>query len=372
MDRRKFLRQTGAATTAGLLGGSLLAGCQEQASTARPDGKAYTTETLNWKMVMSWPKDFPGLGTGANHLAEYISRLSGGRLNIKVYGAGELVPAFEVFDTVSRGTAEMGHSASYYWKGKLPASQIFTGVPFGMTAQEQNGWLYYGGGLELWREIYAPHKLVPFPAGNTGTQMGGWFNKEINSIADLKGLKMRIPGLGGEVLRLAGGTPQITPGPEIFTALQTGTIDATEWVGPLNDLALGLFRAARYYYYPGWHEPGTTLEVMVNKQAFDALPEDLQAIVEIACQAANMDMLSEFMARNVDALKILLDEHGVQLRQFPDEVLAYLQELTRKVLQTQADENADFKRVYESYADFQNKVSGWSAISEQYYMNKRG
>jgi TRAP-type mannitol/chloroaromatic compound transport system substrate-binding protein len=369
MDRRKFLKNTGAA--AGLVGTGLLAGCQDQQTADCDAGSVSAAETYNWKMVMSWPKDFPGLGTGANHLAENIRRLSGGRMNIKVYGAGELVPPFEVFDTVSRGTAEMGHSAAYYWKGKAPASQIFTGVPFGMTAQEQNGWFYYGGGLDLWREIYAPHNLVPFPAGNSGTQMGGWFNKEINGVADLKGLKMRIPGLGAEVLKLAGGTPQNTPGPEIFTALQTGTIDATEWVGPLNDLAFGLFRAARYYYYPGWHEPGTTLEVMVNKEVFESLPEDLQAVVEIACQAANLDMQSEFMARNVDSLNTLVEEHGVELRQFPDEVIDYLQELTEVVLQNQADEDADFARVYASYSDFRKKVESWSAISEQHYMNQR-
>ena len=198
-----------------------------------------------------------------------------------MYGAGELVPAFEVFDAVSRGTAEMGHGAAYYWKGKSEAAQFFAAVPFGMNAQEMNAWFYYGGGLELWREIYAPFGLMPAPAGNTGVQMGGWFNKEINRLDDLKGLKMRIPGLGGEVLRRAGGTPVNLPGGEIFTALQTGAIDATEWVGPYNDLAFGLHKAAKYYYYPGWHEPGTTLEAIVNKQAFDALPKDLQSIVRM-------------------------------------------------------------------------------------------
>jgi len=371
MDRRKFLERTGAATTAGLLGGGLLAGCTPQGSADCEAGAVAATETINWKMVMSWPKDFPGLGTGANQLASYIERLSGGRLKIKVYGAGELVPAFEVFDTVSRGTAEMGHSGAYYWKGKIPAAQFFSTVPFGMTSMEQNAWLYYGGGLDLWRELYEPHNLVPFPIGNSGVQMGGWFNKEINSIDDLKGLKMRIPGLGGEVLRMAGGTPQNIPGPEIFTALQTGAIDATEWVGPMNDLAFGLFRAARYYYYPGWHEPGTGLELMVNKEAYDALPADLQAIIEVASQAAAMDMYAEFIARNVDALKSLVEEHGVQLREFPPEVLDYLQELTNTVMQNQVEADPDFKRVHDSYMGFMQKVKGWSAISEQHYMNQR-
>ena len=185
-----------------------------------------------WKMVTTWPKNFPGLGTGANKLAELIGEMSGGRITVKVYGAKELVPAFEVFDAVSRGTAEMGHGAAYYWKGKSEAAQFFSTVPFGMTAQEMNGWLYYGGGLELWTELYAGFDLVPAPAGNTGVQMGGWFNKEINSVDDLKGLKMRIPGLGGEVLKRAGGTPVNLPGGELFTSLQSGAIDATEWVGP--------------------------------------------------------------------------------------------------------------------------------------------
>ena len=193
--------------------------------------------------------------------------------------AGELVPAFEVFDAVSSGTAEMGHGAAYYWKGKSEAAQFFASVPFGMNAQELAAWFYYGDGLSLWREVYEPFGLIPAPAGNTGVQMGGWFNKEINGLADLEGLKMRIPGLGGEVLRRAGGTPVNLPGGEIFTALQTGSIDATEWVGPYNDLAFGLHQVARYYYYPGWHEPGTCLEAMFNAEAFAALPEDLRTAI---------------------------------------------------------------------------------------------
>ena len=221
--------------------------------------------------------------TGPERLARLIGEMSGGRLVIKVYGAGELVPAFEVFDAVAQGTAQLGHGASYYWKGKVPATQFFAAMPFGINAQEFNVWIYHGGGLELWRELYARFGLVPEPAGNTGVQMGGWFNKEINSVADLEGLRMRIPGIGGEVLRKVGGTPVNIPGAELFTALESGTIDATEWVGPMNDLAFGLFRAAKYYYYPGWHEPGTALEAVVNREAYEALPPDLQAIVEVAC-----------------------------------------------------------------------------------------
>ncbi|MFP4603396.1 MAG: TRAP transporter substrate-binding protein, partial [Halochromatium sp.] len=312
MQRRALLTGAGAATVA--LGTGI------RPAAAKAEHK--------WKLVTTWPKNFPGMGTGANKLAELIGRMSGGRIEVKVYGAGELVPAFEIFDAVSRGTAEMGHGAAYYWKGKSEAAQFFASVPFGLTAQEMNSWLYYGGGMELWQELYAGFGLVPAAAANTGVQMGGWFNKEINSVDDLKGLKMRIPGLGGEVLKRAGGTPVSLPGGEIFTSLQSGNIDATEWVGPYNDLAFGLHKAAKYYYYPGWHEPGTTLEAFVNKEVFDGLPDDLQAIVLNACKVANQDLLAEYTARNPAALRTLLTEYGVELRQYPDDVLLALRALS--------------------------------------------
>jgi TRAP-type mannitol/chloroaromatic compound transport system substrate-binding protein len=322
-------------------------------------------------MVTTWPKNFPGMGTGANKLAELIGQMSAGRIEVKVYGAGELVPAFEVFDAVSRGTAEMGHGAAYYWKGKNEGAQFFASVPFGLTAQEMNGWLYHGGGMELWRELYAGVGLVPAAAVNTGVQMGGWFNKEINSLEDLKGLKMRIPGLGGEVLRRAGGTPVSLPGGEIFTALQSGNIDATEWIGPYNDLAFGLYKAAKYYYYPGWHEPGTTLEAMINKKAFDALSEDLQAIVLNACKAANLDVLAEYTARNPAALETLLNEDGVELRRFPDDVLLKLRELSQQVVAEIAEKDALSKKIYTSYQKFLTSAKPWSAISELAYLQAR-
>ncbi len=375
MKRRKFVHQAAGITSLGLLGGGLLSACQPAPEACNGDQETARTgnagETLEWKMVTTWPRDFPGLGTGANTLADYITRLSNGRLTVKVFGGNELVPPFEAFDAVSRGTAEIGHGAPYYWKGKAPAAQFFAGVPFGLTAQEQNAWLYYGGGIALWREVYAPFNLIPYPVGNSTGQMGGWFNKEINSIEDLKGLKMRIPGLGGEVLKRAGGTPQNIPGAELFTALQTGTIDATEWVGPYNDLAFGLFRAAEYYYSPGWHELGTTLEAFVNKTAFDALPVDLQAVVEVACQAANMDMTAEFMARNGDALIRLQQEHGVKLRTFPDDVLAHLRQITAEVLRELAEADPMSARVYESFSAFSQQVGAWSDISERLFLTER-
>jgi TRAP-type mannitol/chloroaromatic compound transport system substrate-binding protein len=322
-------------------------------------------------MVTTWPKNFPGLGTAANKLAALIGEMSGGRIRVKVYGAKELVPAFEVFDAVSRGTAEMGHGSAYYWKGKSEAAQFFSTVPFGLTAQEMNGWIYHGGGLELWRELYDGFGLIPEPAGNTGVQMGGWFNKEINSLEDLQGLKMRIPGLGGEVLKRLGGTPVNLPGGELFIALQTGNIDATEWVGPYNDLAFGLYKAARYYYYPGFHEPGTILEAMVNKEAFSQLPADLQSIVRNACRVVNQDLLAEYTARNPVALQTLLDEHGVDMRPYPDDVLIGLRRISREVVAELADRDAFSRRVYASYSRFYEQSLKWTRISELAYLQAR-
>lgn len=321
-------------------------------------------QTYQWKMVTSWPKNFPGLGNGPEIFAKYVDEMSNGRLKVRVYGAGELVPGFEVFDAVAQGTAQMGHSGPYYWKGKASAAQIFTGVPFGMNAQEMNGWLHYGGGMELWRELYKPFGLIPFTGGNTGVQMAGWFKKEINSIEDIKGLKMRIPGLGAEIIQKLGGVPVALTGGELFTSLQTGAIDATEWVGPYNDLAFGLHKAAEYYYYFGWHETGTTLEFIVNEQAYNALPKDLQKIVEVATRAVNQDMLDEYTARNNAALESLVNEHGVDLRPLPDDVIAALRVAAKEVLDEQVASDPMFAKVYESYSAFKESVSNFHNITE--------
>lgn len=328
-------------------------------------------QTYKWKMVTSWPKNFPGLGTAPERFSKMVDEMSAGRLKVKVYGAGELVPALQVFDAVSQGTAEMGHSGAYYWKGKTPASQFFTTVPFGLTAQEMNGWIYHGGGLELWQELYAPFNLIPLAAGNTGVQMAGWFNKEINSVDDLKGLKMRIPGLGGEVLKRAGGTPVTLPGGELFTSLQTGAIDATEWVGPYNDLAFGLYKAAKHYYYPGWHEPGSMMELTVNKPAFESLPKDLQAIVTVAARAINADMLAEYTARNNAALTELVETHGVDVRELPADVLNKLRELSEEVVAEVAAQDPASQKIYDSYMKFREGVVKYHSISEQSFINAR-
>jgi TRAP-type mannitol/chloroaromatic compound transport system substrate-binding protein len=352
------LKQAGAGT---LALGTGLAGAEAAAAKAE----------YKWKMVTTWPKNFPGLGTGAENLARLITEMSGGRIAVKVYGANEIVPAFEVFDAVSRGTAELGHGAAYYWKGKAPAAQFFAAMPFGMTAQEFNGWIYHGGGQALWDEVYAPFGLKGVPAGNTGVQMGGWFNREINSLDDLKGLKMRIPGLGGEVLQRLGGTPVNLPGGEIFTSLQSGNIDATEWVGPYNDLAFGLYKAAKYYYYPGFHEPGTSLEALINRQALDSLPPDLQSVVLNAAKVITTDMLAEYMVRNPAALQQLIEQHGVQLRQFPADVLQQLRKVSGEVMADIAKEDALSRKVYDAYLAFLTQVRAYTDLTELAYVRAR-
>ena len=265
----------------------------------------------------------------------------------------------------------MGHGVAYYWKGKVPEAQWFGSVPFGFNAREMNGWLHYGGGLALWREVYAPHGIIPFAAGNSGTQMGGWFNKEVNSLEDIKGLKMRIPGLGGEVFKRAGGVPVLLPGSEIFTALQTGAIDATEWVGPYNDLAFGLHKAAKFYYHPGWHEPGPTLELMVNEKAFKSLPADLQAIVEIGARYANQDMLDEYSARNIEALEKLVEEHKVQVRAYPPDVMKEFKRLAEEVLIAERDRSPMGKKIYESFTKFRKGARAYYQIAEDSYTRSR-
>jgi TRAP-type mannitol/chloroaromatic compound transport system substrate-binding protein len=361
MKRRQFI--------GGLTGAAAATACAPQADSGSTTQTS--TQRFNWKLVTTWPPNFPGLGTGVNTLVRYIETMSAGRIQIQVYAANELIPALEVFDAVSRGTAEMGHGAAYYWRGQSEAAQFFCSIPFGMNAHEMNGWLYYGGGMELWRETYEPFNLMPFAAGNTGVQMGGWFNKRIDSVEDLQGLKMRIPGVGGEALRLAGGTPVTLAGSEIFTALQTGSIDATEWVGPYNDLAMGLHQAARYYYYPGWQEPGPTLECIINREAWASLPEDLQAIVEVACQATNQDMTSEYMARNAAALRQLDQNPDVEILSFPEPVLESLARLTLQVIEQLAADDEHVARVWNSYRTFLEESATWQRVSEQAYLSTR-
>ena len=357
MKRREVLKKAGVGAVG--LGAAGLA--------LKPRKASASKKVYHWKMVTTWPPHFPVLGESADMIAKWVEEMSGGRLKISVYGGGELVPPLGVFDAVSSGTVEMGHGASYYWAGKHPATQFFAAVPFGLNAQGMNAWIVSGGGQQLWDELYAKFNLKAWPAGNTGVQMGGWFNKEINSIDDLKGLKMRIPGLGGKVLAKAGGNAVLVAGGEIYTNLDRGVIDATEWVGPYHDYKMGFYKAAKFYYYPGWHEPGTTLECMVNKKKFEALPKDLQAIVVAACARSNMWSLCEFEAKNESYLKILVDKHHVKLRKFPDPVLAQLKKYADEVLDDLRKKDPLTKKVCDAYKAFQKQYDEWNKISEQAY-----
>ena len=354
MKRRDFIKKAA--------GGALVAA---SATTAAPAIAA--RKRFNWKLVTTWPPNFPIFQEGVEKFAKDIEQMSDRRLRISVFAGGELVPALQTFDAVSQGTVQMGHGAAYYWAGKVPAAQFFTAVPFGMNAQGMNAWLYNGAGLKLWRDVYKPFNLVPFPMGNTGVQMGGWFRKKINSIDDLKGLKMRIPGLGGKVMAKAGVNPVLLAGGEIYTALERGTIDATEWVGPYHDQRLGLYRAAKNYYYPGWHEPGPVLELTCNLKAWNELPREYQIMIETATAAANAWMLAEFEAKNLLALQELKQKYKVEVQEFPAEVITHLRKLTEETLEEEAAKDQTFRQVYQAYNSFRQNNDAWNDISEAAY-----
>ncbi len=332
-------------------------------SHAQSTVEGVSKEVFRWKMVTTWPPNFPIIGDTCVRFAEMVKAMSGGRLEIKVFGGGELVPALEAFDAVRNGVAEIGHGAAYYWAGKDPAASFFATVPFGMNAQQANAWLLSGGGLELWEKLYAPFNLLPLPGGNSGVQMGGWFNREINSVADLKGLKMRIPGLGGRVLEKAGGAPVLLAGGEIYTGLERGVIDATEWLGPYHDRVMGFHQIAKYYYYPGWHEPGTMLEIFINKDKFATLPADLQAIVRAAAFAVSHWCLCEMETRNAEALVEMVQD-GLDLRAFAPEILEQLRAYTADVLKEIAASSPLAAEVYASYLAYSDKAREYAVISE--------
>lgn len=347
-----------------------LTACSDQNSSEVVSGVDQNTKSYKWKMVTTWPANFPVFQEGVERFAKDIKTMSNGRLDIKVFAGGQLIPPLGVFDAVTQGTVEMGHGAAYYWAGKVPAAQFMTTVPFGMTASGVDAWMYAGDGLKLWDEIYKPFNLKAFPMANTGVQMGGWFNKKINSISDLKGLKMRIPGLGGKVLAKAGGNPVLMAGGEIYTALERNTIDATEWVGPYHDLRLGLHRAAKYYYFPGWHEPGPALELLINLTAWNSLSPDLQKIIEVSAAANNIWMHAEFDVLNQEALQVLKEEHSnIEILEFPKEVMAEFKRLTKEVLEEQSANDPVFKKVYDNYKNFRDQNDEWDALSDGAYRN---
>ena len=332
---------------------------------------AISQENFRWKMVTTWPKNFPGLGTGAQRVADSITEMSDGRLTVKLYAAGELVPAFEAFDAVREGKAEMSHDAAYYWVAKHKAFPFFCTVPGGLTTQEHNAWVYYGGGQEFWDQLCGDFGMRAFLAGGSGVQMGGWFQKEIHSVDDIKGIKMRIPGFGAEVINRMGGTAVNLPGGEIMPALQSGVIDATEWVGPWNDLAFGFYKIAKYYYGPGFHEPNSALECLVNLDAYNALPKDLQAIVRHACKAENVGMVSEFTAANSASQTVLVDQHKVQIRHFPDDVVKTAFSIAGDVVAETAEFDGLAKKIYENWSHFRGEAIARGPYAEQGYMNNR-
>jgi TRAP-type mannitol/chloroaromatic compound transport system substrate-binding protein len=369
MERRDFLRKAGLAAAGAVAAGAGLAGCAQQKEEEAKAPAVQTKKTYEWKMVTTWPPNLPVLQTGAERFAKRVGEATGGQIKIEVYAGGELVPPLGVFDAVSEGTVECGSGASYYWAGKVPAAQWFAAVPFGFNAQGINAWFYSGGGLQLWEEVYAPFNVIPRPQGNTGVQMGGWFRKEMNTIDDYKGLKMRIPGLGGKVVSKAGGTVVLLPGGEIFTSLERGVIDATEWVGPMHDLRMGFYKAAKYYYYPGWHEPGTCLEVMFNKKAYEALPVELQQILDAVAAETNIWSLSEFEAGNGAALQTLISDHDVNLVRFPDQLMEDLRKLANETLEEEADKDPMSRKVHDAFKKFKAQVGVWGTVSEEAYYN---
>ncbi len=361
MKRRQLVRTTtlgvAAATTASV------AACTG-ASSPVAEGTAEDLPRIDWQMATSWPAALDTILGGAQTFADRVSAMSGGRFTISPRSAGEIAPPLEVLNVVSQGAVPCGHTASYYYVGRSPVMGFGASLPFGFTPQQQNAWLYEGGGLAKLQEFYARQfNVIQFPAGNTGAQMGGWFRREIASVSDLAGLKMRIPGLGGQVMSKLGVTVQTLPGGEIFQALQTGAIDAAEWVGPYDDEKLGLNKVAQYYYYPGWWEPGSTLEVQINLDQWNQLPEVYQQIVRTAAFEANLEMLARYETRNNEALQRLVDG-GVQLREYSAEIMTAAQEATFDLYDEFAASDADFKAIYDDWRGFRDRIYAWNQLNQ--------
>ncbi|MEM8716333.1 MAG: TRAP transporter substrate-binding protein [Cyanobacteria bacterium P01_G01_bin.4] len=362
MKRRKILNY--AATATGLaVGAAACGGNSTTPTTVQSDAGSPSLPSVNWRMATSWPQSLDTIYGGAQTISDRVSEITDGRFTIEPYAAGEIVPGLEVLDAVQAGTVECGHTASYYYVGKNSALAFGTAVPFGLNAQQQNAWFYHGGGLEAMHKLYADFNIINFPAGNTGVQMGGWFKRQVNSVSDLQGLKMRIPGLGGEVMAALGVNVQVLPWGEIFLALDRNAIDAAEFVGPYDDEKLGLPDAADFYYYPGWWEPGATLELQVNLQAWNELPSEYQEALKSAAFESNLNMLAKYDALNGAVLKRLVDR-GVQLTRYSDEIMEAAQTAAFEIYEQNASEDATFKEVYDQWKSFRDEVYGWNRINE--------
>ncbi len=329
-------------------------------------------QTQKWRMVTSWPKRLPGPGMSAERVAERIKTLSGGRITIDVYAASEIVPAFGVLEAVGNGVADIGHTASFYWQGKMPAAAFFTTVPFGLTPGEHVAWIEAGGGQALWDELYAPFGAKPFMGGNTGVCMGGWFRRELKGLTDLKGIKLRSLGLGGEVYRRLGATPQTTPPSEILTSLQSGVLDGAEFVGPGTDIALGLYRVAPFYYYPGFNKPNGTGECVVSLARWNALSDELKAIVQHACATEADFALAEMERLNALALASLTGEHNVKLAAFPNDLVDAARGQANDVLAELAARDAITAKIHKSYSNFRARTAPWSQVSLAAVLRARG
>jgi TRAP-type mannitol/chloroaromatic compound transport system substrate-binding protein len=364
MKRRQLLDRLAIAATTS----TILVACNETNSGTNNSPSVQTNEQPNvrWRMVTSWPKSLDTIFGGAQTVCDRVAAMTGGRFTIEPYAAGEIVPGLEVLDAVQNGTVECGHTASYYYVGKNPALAFGTSVPFGLTAQQQNAWFYHGGGLEIMHELYSDFNVINFPAGNSGAQMGGWFRNEVNSLQNLQGLKMRIPGLGGEIMSNLGVNVQVLPGGEIYLALERGAIDAAEWVGPYDDLKLGLNRAATYYYYPGWWEPGSTFEVQVNKSQWDKLPVEYQEILKSATMEANLNMLAKYDAINGEALKTIVNG-GTKLTPYTPEILQAARKAATQYYSDESNKSPAFKKVYDQWNQFRTSVVEWNKINELSY-----
>lgn len=358
MNKREFMKGLGAVSAAGALAGA--------AGVARAQEQSY-----KWRMAMSWPDGMPVLHHAAQRYAENVKKMSAGRIDITIDSPGKHKAPLGIFDMVRTGAYELGHTTSYYYKGKEPVMQFFTTVPFGMTAMEQNAWFYYGGGLELMQKAYARHNIVVFNGGNTHVQMGGWFKKEVKSLKDLQGLKMRIPGFAGEVVARVGMKPTNIPAGELYTSLERGAIDAVEWVGPALDAKLGFQKIAKFYY-TGWHEPAAEFQVFVNKDKYESLPEDLKTILAVAAKEGALDSLSESFYQNMLAWEQMLREDKVKIRTFPKDVIAAFRKATGELLDEMAAQSPEVKEVIASQKAFMQQAKAWTRITDENYLALRG
>ncbi len=362
MERRNFLKKSALAAAAG----SLVTGCNTESTGSNGAAAVITQPTIRWRLISSFPRSLDTIFGAAEVFAQRIHALTDGRFDIRVYPAGEIVPYDQVLESVQKGTVQIGHAASYYFKGKNPALSFDCTVPFGLTSRQQNAWMLHAGGMELMREMFSDFNIMNFPGGNTGTQMGGWFRKEINSLTDLKGLKMRIPGLGGEVMDRLGVGVELIAGGEVYPALERGAIDAAEWVGPYDDEKLGFHKVARFYYYPGWWEPGPALTFYVNKDEWAKLPKGYQEAISTASTATSLVMQASYDAKNPPAFARLL-EAGVQVRPFPADLMEAAEQFSFELMENEAASNPSYNKIFSAFKEFREQSYRWFSAAENTY-----